>query len=297
MTTKAGFVAITGLPNSGKSTLLNRILGSKLSIVTDKPQTTRKSILGIYTEANLQIVFTDTPGYLIPKYKMQEKMMDYINESITESDLLLVIADSTSIENPREYFPTGYIDILNNFPKKKILLLNKTDLIHEKKKLLPIIAGFNSSETFDEVIPISALKNDNIEHLIDVIDTILPESPFYYDEEIISTQPQKFFVSEIIREKVFELLHDEIPYSTEVQVSEFKERESGKWYISADIIVERNSQKIIVLGKNGSQIKKIGTNARLEIEEHLQEQVFLELFVKVREKWRKNDNYLKNFGY
>lgn len=294
---RSGFVAIAGLPNSGKSTLMNAILGAKISIVTDKPQTTRKKILGIYTEGNLQVIFIDTPGVLEPRYEMQKRMMGFVSESIDEADLLLIIADVSKMHSPEEYFPPYFIEKVKAFKGKKILALNKTDLIFQKNKLLPIISYFTASKIADEVVPISALNSDNTDALVKLIESHLPESPFFYDPEVLSTQPERFFVSEIIRENIFNLLHEEIPYSTEVQISEFKERETGKWYISADIILERDSQKRILIGKGGDVIKRIGVNSRAAIEEHLGMPVFLELFVKVRDNWRKNDTYLRSYGY
>lgn len=295
--TKAGFVAIIGKPNAGKSTLMNSIIGEKLSIVSPKPQTTRKRTLGIYTSGNVQIVFTDTPGFLKPKYLLHETMMEYVSEEVASADVLLVIFDASEFSSDKNPFHSSFIEMLSNSSSPKILLLNKIDLLKDKKLLLPAIAMFSKLNIFQEIIPISAIKQDSATQILGIIENLLPESPFYYDEEQLSTQNQRFFVSEMIREEIFKNFEDEIPYSTEVLVIEFKERENGKWFISAEIILERDSQKGIIIGKGGKQLKMIGERARYAIEDHLGLPVYLELFVKVREKWRSKDSFLKSFGY
>lgn len=295
--TKAGFVAIIGKPNAGKSTLMNSIIGEKLSIVSPKPQTTRKRTLGIYTSGNVQIVFTDTPGFLKPKYLLHETMMEYVSEEVASADVLLVIFDASEFSSDKNPFHSSFIDMLSNSSSPKILLLNKIDLLKDKKLLLPAIAMFSKLNIFQEIIPISAIKQESATQILGIIESLLPESPFYYDEEQLSTQNQRFFVSEMIREEIFKNFEDEIPYSTEVLVIEFKERENGKWFISAEIILERDSQKGIIIGKGGKQLKMIGERARYAIEDHLGLPVYLELFVKVREKWRSKDSFLKSFGY
>ncbi len=297
MNTKAGFVALIGKPNSGKSTLMNAIMGEKLSIVTNKPQTTRKRVKGIYSADDFQAVFVDTPGIVKPKYQMHRSMMNYVEEAVVETDIITVIIDSDAMKKgydvPNEYI----INLLKKNKAPKILLLNKIDLDADIKKMLPLVDEMNKLGIFDEIIPISALKNSNIDTYLNVLKKYMPESPFYYDPEMLSTQPERFFVSEIIREHVFKGYSKEIPYSTEVNIIEFKEREEGKWFIHAEIIVERKSQKIIIIGKKGAKIKDIGQRARADIEEHLQMPVFLELFVKVRDKWRDNPTMLKHYGY
>lgn len=294
---RAGFVALIGKPNAGKSTLLNSILGTKLSIVTPKAQTTRKRILGIHTENNFQIVFLDTPGVINPKYEMQRTMMNYVNESIDESDVLLILIDLEKFSSWNNYFHEHTKQLIDRFSGPIIALLNKTDLINDKKTLLPIISELIQTNSFKEILPISALTNDSINILIDLIKKYLPENPFYYDPELLSSHPERFFVSELIREVVFMEYNEEIPYSTEVNIVEFKERSSGKWYISAEIVIERDSQKGIIIGKKGSKIKQVGERARMQIEEHLGMPVYLELFAKVRNKWRDDPNMLKSFGY
>lgn len=295
MSKKCGFVAIIGKPNEGKSTLMNAIVGAKLSITTEKPQTTRKRILGIYTEKDTQIIFTDTPGIIRPKYELQKRMMDYVDESIKESDLIIFLISADILV--KKDLPEYMVDLLKEYPNKKIAVINKMDVLENKKDVLPFIAKMHSLKLFEDVVPVSALYNDNVDRLIEVISSKMPEQDFIYEEDLLSTQNQRFFVSEIIRETVFEEFKEEIPYSTDVQITEYKERINGKWYIAADIVIEKQSQKKIVVGENGSGIKKIGALSRVKIEEHLGTEVYLELFVKVRDNWRDNKSKLKFMGY
>ncbi|MFW6276344.1 MAG: GTPase Era, partial [Bacteroidota bacterium] len=261
------------------------------------PQTTRKKVLGIYTSDNLQIIFQDTTGILKPRYEMQKSMMRYVDESLEAADLAVFIVDVSDYRGFDSYFIPEVKGRLDMIDRPKIVILNKTDLINDKKDLLPIIDELHKSGYFEEIIPISALKNDNTDRLIDVFRKYMPGSRFFYDPEQLSTSPERFFVAEIIREHVFNMFHDEVPYSTEVQILEFKERPDAKWYISADIIVERSGQKAIIIGKEGSSIKKLGENAREDIEAHLDNQIFLELFVKVRDNWRNHPGMLRSYGY
>ncbi|TNE34954.1 GTPase Era [bacterium] len=293
---KAGFVAIVGMPNSGKSTLMNAIMGEKLSIVTAKPQTTRKNVSAILSRENSQIIFLDTPGILRPRYEMQRSMMRFLNESLDAADIICVIwnlekdGDNTDLLTKR-------FEFLSNYKTPKVLILNKIDTFKDIKGVLPVIAKFTELGVFSDIIPISALKAANTDALLEIFNRHLPESEFYYPTDIISTLNERFFVSELIREKIFEQLKEELPYSTEVTVTQFKEREAGKWFISADILVEKQSQKGIMIGKGGSMLKRIGAIARKDIENHLQTPVFLELFVKVRDNWREKPNMLKSLGY
>lgn len=294
--TKSGFVAIIGRPNSGKSTLLNSLIEFKLSIVTPKAQTTRKRVAGIYSTDNTQIVFLDTPGIIKPDYEMQKSMMAYVQNSLEEADVLVILVDASTYDIERG-FDNMILQYLNSFKNPKILLLNKTDKLADKKLLLPLMSFMQNTGYFTDIIPISAKTGDNLQLITETIEKYLPEGDFYYDPEQLSTENQRFFVSELIREQVFFRLNEELPYSTEVLIAEFKERENGKWYISAEIVVERDSQKKIVVGKQGSKIKEIGLRARKEIERHLETEVYLELFVKVKNDWRNNKNMLKSFGY
>jgi len=295
--TKAGFVAIIGKPNAGKSTLLNSILGIKLSIVTPKPQTTRKNVLGIHSTGYEQIIFLDTPGILKPKYEMQKSMMSYVNNSINDADAILVILDLEKYKSLDQYFDQILLDYLKKTELPKILVLNKIDTLKDVKNVLPIISNISKLKIFDDIVPVSALKSENISNLLKSLIKYLPESDFFYDPEMLSTQNERFFVSELIREEVFKSYSQELPYSTEINITDFKEREKGKWYISADIIIERKSQKMIIIGKKGDKLKSIGQKARAAIEQHLEKEIYLELFVKVRENWRDNKNLLNSYGY
>jgi GTPase len=297
MATKAGYVSIIGKPNVGKSTLMNSLLGGKLSIVTNKPQTTRKRIIGILSEEEYQIIFLDTPGMLNPEYLLQERMINYIYSSAKDSDIILVMIDmnadptgSKTLDNEKVCEILGYEKI------KKILILNKIDLSN-KEQIDKLVAEASKRKIFEKIIPISAEKKFNTESVLDAIVELLPEHPKYYPDDQLSDENERFFVSEILREKILELYHDEVPFSTEVLIEEFTERENSKHYIRAAIVVERDSQKPIILGAKGSAIKRLGQVARQSIEEFLQHPVFLELFVKVREKWRSDPNMLKSFGY
>jgi len=294
---KSGYAAILGKPNAGKSTLLNAILGQKLSIVTNKPQTTRKRILGILTEIDYQIIFLDTPGILEPAYLLQKKMMEDVGVSVYDADILILLYDL-------EADPTGDLTLKDKFissvitknKKPKLLVINKVDLsTQDNVKLL--IKEFEEEESFDRVIPVSALLGYNLSSVTNAIIDLLPVHPKYFPDDIVAQDDERFFVSEIIREKIFELFKEEIPYSCEVLIADFKEREEEKNYISAEIVVEKESQKGIIIGKQGAAIKKLGKNAREAVEEFLQKQVYLELRVKVKNKWRTDEKMLKSFGY
>lgn len=295
--TKSGFAAIIGKPNAGKSTLMNSLLGARLSIVTPKPQTTRKKVLGIYSSDYSQIIFLDTPGILKPKNELQKVMMSYVEESIGDVDVVCVLLDIEAYGKAEEYFDEDFLNIIKNIKKPIILALNKIDLIKDVRETLPIIDKYSKTGLFEEIVPVSALKNANTAEFIAAVEKHLPSGAFFYDPEMLSTYPERFFVSEIIREHVFKYYEQEIPYSSEVSIVEFKERGKGKWYINAEIIVERASQKGIIIGAKGLKIKKIGEKARADIEAHLGMPVFLELFVKVREKWRSKKGMLKSLGY
>jgi GTP-binding protein Era len=295
--TKTGYVALIGLPNTGKSSILNCLLGEKISIVTSKPQTTRKRILGILSEKDYQIIFLDTPGIVKPSYLLHEKMLEHIDTSIDDADVIVSIYDVSSESKIKEAEENEVIrKIIQEKKKPLILVLNKIDKVTQEKSLA-LINHYEALNLFKAVIPISAIANFNLNSLLEKIKEFLPEAPKLYPDDILSEETERFFVSEIIREKIFELFEDEVPYSTEVIISEFKERENRKDFISAEIIVERESQKPIIIGKEGNSIKKLGQQARKSIEEFLQREVYLELHVKVKEKWRSNEKILKSFGY
>ncbi len=288
---KSGFVVITGKPNVGKSTLMNLILKEKLSIVSPKPQTTRQSVKGIYNDENKQIIFLDTPGFLEPKYLLQEKMLNYLKTSLKDADVILFITDAKT-------FPTDYdknlLETLKKINKPKIAIINKIDLISQgelvqKTQLL-------SPYGFNEIIPASFITYFDTEKFLQTLADYLPENPPYYDTETISDQGMKFFVQEIIREKIFLNFSQEIPYSTTVTVEEYKEYDN-KVEIKANIWIERQSQKPIIIGKNGEMIKKIRVESEKEIHAILAKRVKLQLWVKIKKNWRKKNNALKEFGY
>jgi len=291
-TFRSGFVAIVGKPNVGKSTLLNSFLGQKLSIVTPKAQTTRNRITGILTSNDYQIIFVDTPGILDPTYKLQQHMVRNAMKSATDADMILLIIDALSS-------PDDSIEIIKKIKgtkKKAFLVLNKVDKMRDKSQLLPLIEVYKKFG-FDEIIPISALKGDGIQELLDLIIQSLPTGGIFYPEDEISDLPERFFIAEIIREKVFMLTQNEIPYSTTVQTDEVKARNDGKTYIRATIYVERDTQKAIIIGSKGNMLKKIGQRAREDIEEWIEKSVYLDLWVAVREDWRDKEGYLREFGY
>ncbi|HIE25815.1 TPA: GTPase Era [Candidatus Poribacteria bacterium] len=289
---RSGYVTIIGEPNVGKSTLLNAILGEKLAIVTPKPQTTRNRITGILTTDNYQIIFLDTPGILRPKYRLQEHLIKAAFAAADDADVILYMIDVKNLPPPE----FGILERIKKSGGTLILVINKIDLI-PKTTLLPLISSYSQKFDFQEIIPISATQGDGVSDLLDLIVKYIPYGPAYYPEDQLSDLPERFFVAETIREKVFLKTKQEIPYASCVLVDEFKERERGKIYIHATIYVERNSQKGIIIGKGGRTLKEIGQLAREEIETLLQAPVFLNIRVKVKENWRKNERDLKELGY
>ena len=297
MSHKSGFVSIVGKPNVGKSTLMNALIGEKLSITTNKPQTTRKKILGILSTEDYQIIFQDTPGILNPEYLLQERMLEYVYQSVKDSELILFIIDIKADPTGSETLSDERVArIFENTQLKKILLINKIDLSNQNV-VESLIKDLSAKGIFEKIIPISASEGFNLSSVTDSILEFLPEHPKYYPDDQLSDENERFFVSEIIREKVFERYRDEIPYSTEIIIAEYKERENAKDFISAEIVVEKESQKPIIIGNKGETIKILGQEARESIEKFLHHEVYLELRVKVREKWRSNPNMLKSFGY
>ena len=294
---KSGYVAIVGLPNSGKSTLLNTLLGQKLAITNMKPQTTRKRILGVLTEKDYQIIFFDTPGIINSSYLLQEKMMGEVEQAISHADITLLLIDALRDPQGKKSLNHEFVKMwISRKNKSTILILNKVDLISQQEAK-DLLKYFEELKRFTSIILVSALHGFNIDKLVQSIILSLPEGPSYYPDDVIAVENERFFVSEIIREKILELYRDEIPYSCEVIVTEFKERENVKDYINAEIVVERESQRKIIIGKDGSSIKKLGKIAREAVEDFLQSKVFLELRVKVRSKWRSDENWLRKFGY
>lgn len=293
MVKKSGFVTIFGAPNAGKSTLLNALLNFNLSVVNKKVQTTRDRILGILTEENYQIVFIDTPGILEPKYELQKFMLKEIKSSLEEADLIIHIIDAAKINLDKlKKIDEEFKDQIRN--KKRIIVLNKVDLV-TKANLLPVMNNISENFGYDDTVPVSAAKCENLETLKNVILNYLPEGEFFFSKDTLTNKPEKFFVSEIIREKILTYYHEEIPYSIIVNVTEFKERSENLIFINADIIVERESQKIIIIGKGGSGLKKLGNKSRLEIEKFLGKKVYLELFVKIRKDWRNNKRFIRDY--
>ncbi len=294
---KAGYVAILGLPNSGKSTLINALLGQKLNIVSSKPQTTRRKILGILTEKNYQIIFVDTPGLIKPNYLLQERMMEAVEKSSRDADVILLIQDVKEDFSGEKLLHQEFVDeVLVNLKVPKILLLNKIDL-SSQEEIFPLIERQLNTKLFSHVIPISSKHSFNLTDVINSVVELLPENSKYFPDDELTNESERFFVAEIIREKILEQYSEEIPYSSEVLIEDFKEREIGKDFIQAFVIVEKDSQRAIIIGKEGKAIKKLGEASRKSIEEFLQREVFLELRVKVKPKWRKDENMLNNFGY
>jgi len=291
MAHKSGFVNIVGSPNVGKSTLMNSLMGEKLSIVTSKAQTTRHRILGIVNTDDYQIVFSDTPGVVNAAYKLHETMMEYVNASIKDADILIFITDTK--ENDMNHKET--LEKIQKLKVPVICLINKIDL-SDQERVVERIAFWQEKLPNAMIYPVSALHQFNLEKIWDKILELVPESPAYYDKDELSDRPMRFFVSEIIREKIFLHCEKEIPYSCQVEIEEYKE-EIGLTRIRALIIVERDSQKGIVIGKGGEMLKRIGKEARIEIEKFIDQRVFLETFVKVDKDWRSTDNKLKKYGY
>ena len=291
MAHKAGFVSIVGSPNVGKSTLMNRLMGEKLSIVTSKAQTTRHRILGIMNEDEYQIVYSDTPGVVNSAYKLHDQMMTYVNTSLQDADVLLFITDIYEDE-------MNHVETLEKISKMKVpvlLLVNKMDK-SDQEKLGERLTYWQEKLPNAEIMPISALHGFAIQGVLDRIVELLPESPAYYDKDAISDRPMRFFVSEIIREKVFIHTRKEVPYATQVEIEEYIEEENIT-KIRALIIVERDTQRGIIIGKGGEMLKRIGREARLEIEKFIDQKVFLDTYVKVDKDWRASDQKLKKYGY
>lgn len=287
---KSGFVNIFGKPNAGKSTLLNALMKEKLAIVSPKVQTTRHRIKGILSTPDYQIIFSDTPGIIDPKYKLHEKMMRAVKSALEDADVALLMID---VKEDWKEADTVFSSLRLKVPA--LVVVNKIDRA-SKEKVEDAKTFFAGTKYAKEVVFTSALNGTGVEELIQKLVTLLPEGEAFYAEDEISDLPTKFFVAEIIREKIFMQMEDEIPYQTTVLVQEFKEK-STLIKIRAEIIVQRESQKAIILGESGKKIKQIGTDSRKEIEKFLEQKVFLELFVKVRPSWRENETFLREYGY
>lgn len=289
---KSGFVNLVGNPNVGKSTLMNKLVGDKISIITNKAQTTRHRIIGIVNKPGVQVVYSDTPGVVDPAYKMQEQMLGFSKSALGDADVLLYVTDV--IEEPKKH--EAFLADVRELQAPVLVLINKADL-STPEKLEELVQTWKSLlPNALEVLPVAALHGAGIAYIAERVEALLPDSPPYFEEDALTDRPARFFVSEIIREKVFLYYQKEIPYATEVVVQEFKEEEN-LIRIAANIFVERESQKGILIGHKGAAIKKLGTMARQDIERFFDKKVFLQLFVKVEKEWRSSDKMLRNFGY
>ena len=290
---RSGFVSIVGRPNVGKSTLLNRILGEKIVITSDKPQTTRNRIQGIHNIPGGQIVFIDTPGIHRAKSRLNKFMVEEALSSVQGVDVILFLVEGAT-EPAKE--ASLIKEVLGGVEAPVILVMNKIDLV-PKGELLERMSCYAETYPFKEIIPISAITGDGVEQLVQLVHGMLPEGPCYFPDDILTDLPERFIVAEIIREKIFRLTRDEVPYSVAIVVDSFKERPDGLVSIAATINVERDSQKGIIIGRKGEMLKKIGMQSRMEIEHLLDTKVFLELFVRVSGEWSDNSRMLKEFGY
>lgn len=290
-THKSGFVNIVGNPNVGKSTLMNLLVGEKISIITSKAQTTRHRIMGIVNTDDMQIVYSDTPGVLRPNYKLQESMLNFSESALGDADVLVYVTDVVETVDKNEEF----LQKVQQAACPVLLLINKIDLT-DQPKLEALVAGWHELLPKAEIFPISALNKFNIQAVKSRIESLIPDSPPYFEKDALTDKPARFFVTEIIREKILLYYQKEIPYAVEVVVELFKE-EAELIHIKAVIIVERESQKGIVIGHRGQALKKVGAMARKDIERFFEKKVFLEMFVKVEKDWRNRDNMLRNFGY
>ena len=293
--TKTAFIAIVGCPNVGKSSILNKIMGTKIAIVSSKPQTTRTKIMGVLTEGDIQLVFTDTPGYHKPHNKLGEKMNQAVGDSIGGVDACLFVVESKGDIKKGEY------ELLEKFKNLKvpvILAINKIDMIKDKEELLERIVQLNSLFDFEAIVPVSALKGKNTNELIHVLKKVLPHGPQFYDEDTITDQPERQIVAELVREQALRQLDKEIPHGIAVVIDRMKERPDGSVIdIDATIICERDSHKGIIIGKQGAMLKSIGSKARVSMEKLLDTKVNLKLWVKVKKDWRDSDTLLRNYGY
>ncbi len=290
---KSGFVAVVGRPNVGKSTLLNQLVGQKIAIVSDTPQTTRNRILGILTLPDAQVLFLDTPGIHKPQHKLGEYMVNSARSALREVDLILFVSDVSESVGPGERF---ILEMLKQEKTPVVLVLNKVDLL-PKEKLLPIITQYSAFRDFTAIVPVSALSGSNTDRLLSVIKDLLPEGPQYYPEDEVTDQPERVVAAEFIREKIFRLTREEIPHSTAVEVEEMKTRPNGDVFLRATIYVERESQKGIIIGAKGAMLKEIGQQARLDLESIFDSRFFVDLWVKVKNDWRNKEGSLRMFGY
>ncbi|MBJ7934618.1 GTPase Era [Bacillus cereus] len=290
---KSGFVSIIGRPNVGKSTFLNRIIGQKIAIMSDKPQTTRNKIQGVYTENDSQVIFIDTPGIHKPKHKLGDFMVKMAQTTLKEVDIVLFMVNAVEGFGRGEEF---IIEKLKETKQPVFLVINKIDQLHPEQ-LLELIDQYRKLHEFAEIVPISALDGNNVDALIGTIKKYLPEGPQYYPDNQVTDHPERFIVAELIREKVLHLTREEVPHSVAVVIDAIQKREGGAVYINATIVVERASQKGIIIGKQGKMLKEVGKRARFDIEALLGSKVFLEVWVKVQKDWRNKLSQLRDLGF
>ncbi|SET61265.1 GTP-binding protein Era [Oceanobacillus limi] len=290
---KSGFITIIGRPNVGKSTFLNRVIGQKIAIMSDKPQTTRNKIQGVLTQEDAQFVFIDTPGIHKPKHRLGDFMVKLAEDTLNEVDAILFMINADEGYGKGDQF---ILDRLQRVKNPVFLIINKIDLIHPDE-LFPIIELYKEKCEFEEIIPISALQGNNVDHLLGVLKTHLPKGPQYYPSDQVTDHPERFIMSELIREKVLQMTREEIPHSIAVVIENIEKRESNAVFIQATIVTERKTQKGILIGKQGSMLKNIGKEARKDIEALLGTKVYLELWVKVQKDWRNKQSQLQEFGF
>ncbi|MBQ1422817.1 MAG: GTPase Era [Lachnospiraceae bacterium] len=294
---KSGYVALVGRPNVGKSTLMNRLIGQKIAITSDRPQTTRNRIETVYTDDRGQIIFVDTPGIHKAKNKLGEYMDAVAERAFADADMILWLVEPTTYIGAGEERIAELINRINNGKKPVILVVNKADTVKSEEELQASLDAYSAKCRFNDIVVVSAVTGKNEDLLMDTIFSYLTDGPMYYDEETVTEIPLRSIAEELIREQMLRLLSDEIPHGVAVMIEKFHERRAGLYDIEADIICERDSHKGIIIGKGGSMLKKIGSAARAEIEDQLGAQVNLKLFVKVRKNWRDNENFVRSFGY
>lgn len=294
MNTKSVMITIAGRPNVGKSTLINRLVGEKIAIVSNKPQTTRNRICGVLTRGDTQLVFIDTPGFHKPRTKLGDYMVDVVRESVADVDLILLIVEPIAHLGPQE---EALLEQIKASGAPAILVINKIDTVQDKEQLLSVIATYSERFDFAAVMPISARYNDGVKVLLDECAKYAAESPFFFPEDMTSDQPERQVIAEIIREKLLWNLEREIPHGTAVEITRFSERDNGVIDVDATIYCEKASHKGIIIGKNGAMLKKISTAAREDCERFMGTKVFLQTWVKVKENWRDSDFLIRNFGY
>ncbi|MBO2527911.1 MAG: GTPase Era [Clostridiales bacterium] len=294
MSTKSVMITIAGRPNVGKSTLINHLVGEKIAIVSNKPQTTRNRICGVLTKGDTQLVFIDTPGFHKPRTKLGDYMVDVVRESVADVDLIMLIVEPIANIGPQE---EALLEQIKASGAPAILVINKIDTVQDKEQLLSVIATYSEHFDFAAVMPISAKFNDGVKALLDECAKYAEESPFFFPEDMTSDQPERQVIAEIIREKLLWNLEREIPHGTAVEITKFSERDNGVIDVDATIYCEKASHKGIIIGKNGTMLKKISTAAREDCERFMGTKVFLQTWVKVKENWRDSDFLIRNFGY